>query len=74
MVVDVIKPETCSGFKVGRAQRPGKFRNLDVSGVVAVICIRHGCFRLEAIVDLQKGERCVRALYVGYSVSHARTP
>ncbi|EPS93236.1 hypothetical protein FOMPIDRAFT_1094913, partial [Fomitopsis schrenkii] len=50
-------PETCSGFKVGRAQRPGKFRNLDVSGVVAVICIRHGCFRPEAIVDLQKGER-----------------
>ncbi|KAH9913611.1 uncharacterized protein B0H18DRAFT_1088007 [Fomitopsis serialis] len=50
-------PETCSGFKVGRAQRPGKFRNLEVSGVVAVICIRHGCFRPGAMVDLQKGER-----------------
>ncbi|KAH9929427.1 uncharacterized protein B0H18DRAFT_1084196 [Fomitopsis serialis] len=50
-------PETCSGFKVGRAQRPGKFRHLEVSGVVAVICIRHGCFRPRAMVDLQKGER-----------------
>ncbi|TFY54299.1 hypothetical protein EVJ58_g8946 [Rhodofomes roseus] len=50
-------PETCSGFKVGRAQRPGKFRNVEVSGVVAVICIRHGCFRPGAMVDLQKGER-----------------
>ncbi|TFY50348.1 hypothetical protein EVJ58_g11087, partial [Rhodofomes roseus] len=39
------------------AQRPGKFRNLEVSGVVAVICIRHGCFRPGAMVDLQKGER-----------------
>ncbi|EPS93583.1 hypothetical protein FOMPIDRAFT_7649, partial [Fomitopsis schrenkii] len=51
------QPETCSGFKVGRAQRPGKFRHLEVSGVVAVICIRHGCFRPGAMVDLQKGER-----------------
>ncbi|EPS97785.1 hypothetical protein FOMPIDRAFT_1078663, partial [Fomitopsis schrenkii] len=50
-------PETCSGFKVGRAQRPGKFRHLEISGVVAVICIRHGCFRPGAMVDLQKGER-----------------
>ncbi|GBE89483.1 hypothetical protein SCP_1601450 [Sparassis crispa] len=50
-------PETCSGFKVARAQRPGKFCNLDVSGVIAVICIRHGCFRPAAMVDLQKGER-----------------
>ncbi|KAH9928327.1 uncharacterized protein B0H18DRAFT_874930, partial [Fomitopsis serialis] len=55
------QPETCSGFKVGRAQRPGKFRNLEVSGVVAVICIRHGCFRPGAMVDLQKGERYVNA-------------
>ncbi|KAL6302304.1 hypothetical protein BKA93DRAFT_737195, partial [Sparassis latifolia] len=53
-------PETCSGFKVARAQRPGKFRNLEVSGVVAVICIRHGCFRPGAMVDLQKGERYFR--------------
>ncbi|KAL6299356.1 hypothetical protein BKA93DRAFT_742425 [Sparassis latifolia] len=50
-------PETCSRFKVARAQRPGKFRNLEVSGVVAVICIRHGCFCPRAMVDLQKGER-----------------
>ncbi|KAL6300832.1 hypothetical protein BKA93DRAFT_819272 [Sparassis latifolia] len=52
-------PETCSGFKVARAQCPGKFCNLDVSGVIAVICIRHGCFRPVAMVDLQKGEQCV---------------
>ena len=51
------QPETCSGFKVGRSQRPGKFRHLDVSGVVAVTCIRHGVFYENAMVDLQKGER-----------------
>ncbi|KZT04100.1 uncharacterized protein LAESUDRAFT_738039 [Laetiporus sulphureus 93-53] len=49
-------PETCSSFKVGRAQHPGKFCNLEVSGVVAVICIHHGCFHPGAMVDLQKGE------------------
>ncbi|KAH9936583.1 uncharacterized protein B0H18DRAFT_868044, partial [Fomitopsis serialis] len=57
---------TCSGFKVGRAQRPGKFRNLEVSGVVAVICIRHGCFRQGAMVDLQKGERYVVHTFIEY--------
>ncbi|OCH85162.1 hypothetical protein OBBRIDRAFT_740373 [Obba rivulosa] len=49
--------ETCSGFKVARSQRPGKFRHLLVSGIVAISCIRHACFRAQAVVDLQKGER-----------------
>ncbi|TDL22683.1 hypothetical protein BD410DRAFT_803124, partial [Rickenella mellea] len=50
-------PETCSGFRAGNMQRATKFKNCDVTGVVAVMCIRHGIFRRGAMVDLQKGER-----------------
>ncbi|KAI0716590.1 hypothetical protein C8Q76DRAFT_616444, partial [Earliella scabrosa] len=49
--------ETCSGFKVTRSQRTGKFRFLDISGVVAVTCIRHGCFISRAVVNLPAGEQ-----------------
>ena len=51
--------ETCSGFKVTRSQKPGKFRYLDVTGVVAVTCIRHGCVQCQGLVDMLAGERCV---------------
>ncbi|KAI0706683.1 hypothetical protein C8Q76DRAFT_629932 [Earliella scabrosa] len=54
---DTAKVETCSGFKVTRSQRAGKFRNLDISGVVAISCIRHGCFMPRAVVDLPGGEQ-----------------
>ncbi|KAI0702154.1 hypothetical protein C8Q76DRAFT_633263 [Earliella scabrosa] len=49
--------ETCSGFKVTRSQKPGKFRYLDVTGVVAVTCIRHGCVQCQGLVDMLAGER-----------------
>ncbi len=53
--------ETCSGFKVTCSQCPGKFRFLDVSGVVAVTC-RHVFFRNGAVVDLITGEQYVVSL------------
>ncbi|KAL1942577.1 hypothetical protein VTO73DRAFT_6179 [Trametes versicolor] len=48
--------ETCSGFQVTRSQRPGKFRFLELSGIVAITC-RHVFFRSGAVVDLITGER-----------------
>lgn len=50
--------ETCSGFKVTRSQKAGKFRFLHITGVVAVTCTRHGCFWPRAVVDLPGGEQC----------------
>ncbi|RDX39433.1 hypothetical protein OH76DRAFT_1367526 [Lentinus brumalis] len=49
--------ETCSGFKVTRSQKVGKFRFLHITGVVAVTCTRHGCFWPRAVVDLPGGEQ-----------------
>ena len=46
---------TCSGFKVARSQRPGKFKALDVSGIIAVVC-SHLFFWSGAVVDMQTGE------------------
>ena len=51
-----VQLETCSGFKVTRAQRVGKFKNLDVSGVISITCTRHGCFRARATCDMPGGE------------------
>ncbi|KAI1783516.1 hypothetical protein LXA43DRAFT_903418 [Ganoderma leucocontextum] len=48
--------ETCSGFKVTRSQRVGKFKNLDVSGVISITCTRHGCFRARGTCDMPGGE------------------
>ncbi|TFK79313.1 hypothetical protein K466DRAFT_579220 [Polyporus arcularius HHB13444] len=47
---------TCSGFKVGRSQRPGKFRFVDTSGIIAITC-RHIFFRSGTVVDMITGER-----------------
>ena len=52
---------TCSGFKVTRSQRVGKFKNLDVSGVISVTCTRHGCFRARGTCDMPGGEAYVFA-------------
>ncbi|KAI0652689.1 hypothetical protein C8Q79DRAFT_997656 [Trametes meyenii] len=46
---------TCSGFKVVRSQRKGKFKNVDVSGVMSFSC-DHLIFRPGATVDLQTTE------------------
>jgi len=36
--------------------------NLRATGVGATACARHGCFVPHAVVDFQKGERCVISL------------
>ncbi|RDX44363.1 hypothetical protein OH76DRAFT_1359738 [Lentinus brumalis] len=48
--------QTCSGFKVGRSQRTGKFRFVEISGIVAITC-RHIFFRSGAVIDLIMGKR-----------------
>ncbi|TFK81364.1 hypothetical protein K466DRAFT_438418, partial [Polyporus arcularius HHB13444] len=52
---DEVPGETCAGFKVIRSQRPGKFKYMDVSGVVAVIC-NHQFSLFGAVADLQTAE------------------
>ncbi|KAI1784608.1 hypothetical protein LXA43DRAFT_901280, partial [Ganoderma leucocontextum] len=44
-------------FKVTRSQCAGKFRNMDISGVVALTCLCHGCFFPRAVVDLVGNEQ-----------------
>ncbi|KAH9852416.1 hypothetical protein C2E23DRAFT_868595 [Lenzites betulinus] len=48
--------ETCSGFRVLRSLRPGKFRFLSLSGLIGTWC-RHVLFRHGGTVDIQTGER-----------------
>ncbi|KAH9915598.1 uncharacterized protein BXZ73DRAFT_43076 [Epithele typhae] len=52
----VAKTHTCSSFKVARAQRLGKFRTVDISGVAAITC-RHTFFFHQGVIDLISGER-----------------
>ncbi|KAH9919195.1 uncharacterized protein BXZ73DRAFT_92118 [Epithele typhae] len=47
---------TCSGFKVARAQRAGKFRGLQYSGVSAISC-RHSFFWRNMVINLISGEK-----------------
>ncbi|RPD67426.1 hypothetical protein L227DRAFT_486469, partial [Lentinus tigrinus ALCF2SS1-6] len=49
--------QTCSGFKVTRSQRTGKFRHLEITGVIAVTCIRHGTFISRGVVNMPGGEQ-----------------
>ncbi|KAF9525828.1 hypothetical protein CPB83DRAFT_771325, partial [Crepidotus variabilis] len=44
--------------------------NLDITGIAAHACARHGCFAPGSVVDLQKGER---QMNIDYSVSEALT-
>ncbi|KDQ07225.1 hypothetical protein BOTBODRAFT_120331 [Botryobasidium botryosum FD-172 SS1] len=55
--VSHLQPSTCTGLKAGDVLREGRYKNTKVSGVFSVICARHGFFRPDATVDLQKGER-----------------
>ncbi|KAH9894232.1 hypothetical protein C8Q73DRAFT_646680 [Cubamyces lactineus] len=48
-------PIMCSGFKIPRSQRPGKFKFVDVSGVMSFMC-DHLHFRPGATADLQTTE------------------
>ncbi|KDQ09688.1 hypothetical protein BOTBODRAFT_190901 [Botryobasidium botryosum FD-172 SS1] len=52
-----IQTSTCHGFKAGDILREGKFKDVIVSGLVSVVCARHGFFWPQGSVDLQKGER-----------------
>jgi hypothetical protein len=47
---------TCSHLRAVRLQNLIKFKNADISGVVAVQCARHGFYMPQGIVDLKKGE------------------
>ncbi|KAF9529987.1 hypothetical protein CPB83DRAFT_892920 [Crepidotus variabilis] len=42
--------------------------NLDITGIAAHACARHGCFAPSSVVDLQKGER---QMNIDYSLSEA---
>ncbi|KAF8527717.1 hypothetical protein JB92DRAFT_3093208 [Gautieria morchelliformis] len=44
-------------------QNKAKFKNTEITGVVAVVCARHGIIQPGAVVDLQKGERYANADY-----------
>ncbi|KAH9853109.1 hypothetical protein C2E23DRAFT_701397, partial [Lenzites betulinus] len=46
---------TCTGFKIPRAQRTGKFRYVDSSGVMSFLC-DHVLFRPGATIDLHTTE------------------
>ncbi|KAI0324339.1 hypothetical protein GY45DRAFT_1395263 [Cubamyces sp. BRFM 1775] len=48
-------PIICSGFKIPRSQRPGKFKHVDVSGVLSFMC-DHLHFRPGGTADLQTAE------------------
>ncbi|KAK6980699.1 hypothetical protein R3P38DRAFT_2579553 [Favolaschia claudopus] len=59
--LSVVRPEpetvsTCSHFRAARLQNFAKFKNVEVSGVVAVQCARHGFYMPNGMVDLKKGE------------------
>ncbi|KAF8221898.1 hypothetical protein L208DRAFT_1325446, partial [Tricholoma matsutake] len=47
---------TCSHLRAVRLQNLIKFKNADISGVVAVQCARHGFYMPQGLVDLMKGE------------------
>ncbi|KAJ3576417.1 hypothetical protein NP233_g436 [Leucocoprinus birnbaumii] len=54
---------TCAKLKAVRQQEMIKFRNMVISGVIAVQCARHGFYLPQGIVDLTKGESYARADY-----------
>jgi Kyakuja-Dileera-Zisupton transposase len=47
----------CAHLKAVNMQNHAKFKNAEITGVVAVICARHGLFQPGAVVDLQQGEK-----------------
>jgi hypothetical protein len=50
------KKHTCANHKAANEVSSGR-KNLDVTGVGACACGRHGCFVPHTMVDFQKGER-----------------
>lgn len=56
-----LKRSTCNKHKAVNAAL-SKGKNLDVTGVAATACARHGCVVPCTVVDFQKGERSVQVL------------
>jgi hypothetical protein len=46
----------CGHLRANRLQNMIKFKNAVVSGVVAIVCARHGFYLPQGMVDLSKGE------------------
>ncbi|KAG8944832.1 hypothetical protein FRC03_001880 [Tulasnella sp. 419] len=57
------EPSTCSGFRASDVLCEGRYKYTATSGVLAVICARHGFYLPNGMVDLQKGERFSHADY-----------
>ncbi|KDQ05650.1 hypothetical protein BOTBODRAFT_97118, partial [Botryobasidium botryosum FD-172 SS1] len=57
------QPATCHSFTAGNVALAGRYKNAVVTGVVAVYCARHGLFRPDSIVDLEKGEKYINSDY-----------
>ncbi|KAF8582493.1 hypothetical protein K439DRAFT_1351087, partial [Ramaria rubella] len=47
---------TCTHLKAVNMQNTSKFKNVEVTGVVAIMCTHHGLIIPGLVVDLQKGE------------------
>ena len=54
--LDSLQNGTCGHLRANRLQNMVKFKNAVVSGVVAVVCARHGFYLPQGMVDLSKGE------------------
>ncbi|KAF8576795.1 hypothetical protein K439DRAFT_1366257, partial [Ramaria rubella] len=59
---------TCAHLKAVNMQNKTKFKNVQVTGIVMIVCARHGLILPGSVVDLQKGERYTN---VGYALTHA---
>ena len=55
-VTNSLQNGICSHLCANRLQNMIKFKNAVVSGVVAVVCARHGFYLPQGMVDLSKGE------------------
>ena len=49
---------SCQNNRAVNAAQSNNRCNLDVTGVIACCCARHGCFIPNSVCDLQKGEQC----------------
>ena len=65
-IIKFRQASTCSGFKAGDLTREGRYAKLLASGILCLVCSRHGLFYPDAAVDLQKGERYVNGDYALY--------
>jgi hypothetical protein len=69
MSLSLSQKSTCSHLRAVRLQNLIKFKNADISGVVAAQCARHGFYMPQGVVDLMKGEACVFELLFDFDLS-----